>query len=106
MQKKELTGSDVTFETSLLYSTVTYFLPSKSNQKGNQKSNQKGNQKIQDRMLKLLSSDPSLSRKDLSTILGISQSTVQNYIRLSREQGKLIRIGGAKGGRWEVIADE
>ena len=74
-----------------------------SGQKGGQKSNQKSNQKNQDRMLKLLMSEPTLSRKDLSTILGISQSTVQNYIRLFRQQGRLIRIGGAKGGSWKVV---
>ena len=99
---KKLTGSDVTFETSLLYSTVTYFLSSKANQKSNQKSNQKN----QDRMLELLRSEPSLSREELSTILGISQSTIQNYIRFFRKQGRLVRIGGAKGGYWKVVADE
>ena len=93
----------MTFETTLLYSTVTYFLPSKGGQKGGQKSNQKSNQKKQDQMMELLLSEPTLSRKDLSTILGISQSTVQNYIRLLRKQGRLIRIGGAKGGKWKVI---
>lgn len=92
---KELTGSDVTFETTLLYSTVTYFLPSKGGQKGGQKTT--------DRLLTILASEPTISRKELSQVLGISPSAIQKHIQKLKENGTLIGIGGAKGGWWKVV---
>lgn len=88
---KELTGSDVTFETTLLYSTVSYFLLSK------------GSQKTADRLLTILASEPTISRKKLSQVLGISPSAIQKHIKKLKENGTLIRIGGAKGGWWKVV---
>ena len=79
---KELIGSDVTFETTLLYSTVTYFLPSKGGQKGGQKSGQK----TVDRLLAILSSEPNISRKELSQVLGISPSAIQKHIQHLKER--------------------
>ena len=92
---KELTGSDVTFETTLLYSTVSYFLPSKGGQKGGQKT--------ADRLLTIIASEPTISRKKMSQVLGISPSAIQKHIKKLKENGTLIRIGGAKGGWWKVV---
>lgn len=100
---KSLTGCDVEFETSLLYSTLTYFLHNKGGQKGGQKSGQKSGQKTIERLLLLIESEPTISRKELSEVLGISSSAIQKHINKLKEQGRLIRIGGAKGGSWQVV---
>ncbi|MBR1544297.1 MAG: HTH domain-containing protein, partial [Muribaculaceae bacterium] len=44
-----------------------------------------------------------ISRKELSQVLGISQSAIQKHIQKLKENGTLIRIGGAKGGWWKVV---
>ena len=99
---KELTGSDVTFETTLLYSTVSYFLPSKGGQKGGQK----GDDKTIDIILQLIKDDPGITRKALTGIVGISQSAIQKHINRLKAEGIIVRNGGDRGGHWEIINKE
>jgi ATP-dependent DNA helicase RecG len=44
--------------------------------------------------------DPRISAKALAAIVGISSRKVEENIKKLREQGRLIRIGPAKGGHW------
>ena len=40
---------------------------------------------------------------ELAKKLGIAERTVERHIRLLQEQGKIRRVGPAKGGHWEVL---
>lgn len=64
-----------------------------------QESNQKSNQKI----LAAMHRDPSVTIKGLQDITGLSESGVKKVIRQLRSDGLVRRVGGAKGGHWEII---
>ncbi len=67
--------------------------------KSNQKSNRKSNQIIVDAMRQ----NPSVTINELQDITGLSESGVKKIIRQLRTDGIIQRIGGAKGGHWQVI---
>ena len=46
--------------------------------------------------------NPSVTIKELQDITGLSESGVKKVIRQLRADGFIQRIGGAKGGHWEV----
>ena len=64
----------------------------------NQKSNQKSNRKI----LVAMRRNPKVTIRELQEETGLSESGVKKIIRQLRGEGLVQRIGGAKGGHWEV----
>ena len=62
-------------------------------------SNQKSNQKI----LEAMRESPEISIRELEEISGLSESGVKKIIRKLREDGIVKRVGGAKGGHWELL---
>jgi len=62
-------------------------------------SNQKSNRKILDAMRE----SSRISIRELQEITGLSESGVKKIIRKLREDGIVKRVGGAKGGHWEVL---
>ena len=65
----------------------------------NEKSNQKSNQKILAAMLR----NPSVTIRELQDETGLSESGVKKVIRQLRTDGQIRRVGGDKGGHWEII---
>lgn len=59
--------------------------------------------KTPDRILSLLSENPTLSIPQLAEDMGKSESAVERAIRKLRKENRLKRIGPAKGGHWEVV---
>ena len=57
----------------------------------------------QEAIVRAIINDPTISARALATIVGISSRKVEENIRKLKEQGRLIRIGPAKGGHWEVL---
>ena len=47
--------------------------------------------------------NPKVSAAEIAMKLGISSRAVEKRIRILRETGKIRRIGGDRGGSWEVI---
>jgi len=68
--------------------------------KSNQESNQKSNQKI----LAAMQRNPLITIRELQEETGLSESGVKKIIRQLRVDGLVRRIGGAKGGHWEVLS--
>ncbi len=64
----------------------------------NQKSNPKSNQKI----FLAMQRNPLITIRELQDETGLSESGVKKIIRQLKADGLVQRIGGAKGGRWEV----
>jgi len=54
------------------------------------------------KILDLMKSNPEISGKRISDILGISVRAVEMQISNLQQQGRIKRIGPAKGGHWEV----
>lgn len=63
------------------------------------KSNQKSNQKI----LSEIRQNPSVSIRELQELIGLSESGVKKVLRQLRNDGIIVRVGGTKGGHWEII---
>ena len=74
----------------------------KEMQESNQKSNQKSNRKI----LAAMRRNPSVTIKELQEETGLSESGVKKIIRQLRADNAIRRIGGAKGGHWEIVYEE
>ena len=63
------------------------------------KSNQKSNQKI----LSEIRQNSSVSIRELQELIGLSESGVKKVLRQLRNVGIIVRVGGTKGGHWEII---
>lgn len=100
---KELTGSEVKFESDLLISTVTYPLAKSNSRQNSQISGE--NDEINDeikKVLNLLAKSPSISQPKIAEQLGFSESKVNRIIAKLRKMGLLSREGSNKTGRWIV----
>lgn len=63
-------------------------------------------QKTPEMILEALKIAPSLSGFEIANQIGKSESAVKRAIRKLREDGKLERIGSAKGGSWKVLEEK
>jgi len=61
--------------------------------------------KTPDAILFLLDENPFLSIPEIAERINKSESAVERAIRKLREEGRLKRIGPAKGGYWEIIKE-
>jgi ATP-dependent DNA helicase RecG len=73
------------------------------NKGGSPKSSPKSGGKTEDRILDLINQDNTISTERIGEVLGISKRAVLKQIDKLKNQGRLCRIGPAKGGHWEVL---
>jgi len=71
----------------------------KSVEKGVEKSVEKSVEKI----ITLMDENPYITQKELSLAIGLSRRGIEKNISKLKKEGKIKRIGPAKGGHWEVI---
>ena len=57
----------------------------------------------EDKMLELLKRQPEMTAAGAAAFLGISVRQAERVIAALKADGKLVRIGANRGGRWEVI---
>ena len=57
------------------------------------------------KILKLLGEFPEITRESLAAEVGLSVRGVEKNLAQLKAAGKIRRIGGRKGGRWEVVND-
>jgi len=60
--------------------------------------------KTEDQILKKLKKDNRLSAKTIADELGLSSRAIEKQLAKLKAEGKLVRTGPAKGGRWQVVA--
>ncbi len=77
---------------------VTFF---KSSTKSVGKSVGKGVEKI----ITLMARNPHITQKELSLAIGLSRRGVEKNIDKLKKEGKIKRIGPAKGGQWKVTEE-
>ncbi len=70
--------------------------------KSSPKSTSKSSPKTEENICTLLKADPTLSAEKMAESLGISKRAILKQISKLKAQGRLKRIGSAKGGRWEL----
>ena len=59
--------------------------------------------RTRDRIVHLLSNDPTLTREGLSAHLGITPDGVKYHLQKLRKAGRIRHVGSTKKGRWEVL---
>lgn len=72
---------------------------------GGQISGQISGQILSDRqkeIMELIQKKPTISRKELSEALNINPSAIQKHLKGLKQKGIIKRVGGAKGGHWEI----
>ena len=65
---------------------------------GSEKSSEKSSEKI----LALIKENKSISAREMAQIIGISQRAVEKQLAILRKEKRIKRVGGAKGGHWEI----
>jgi ATP-dependent DNA helicase RecG len=61
-----------------------------------------GSEKSSEKILELLQAQPKLSAKEVALHLAITPRAVEKQIDRLKREGRLFRIGPARGGRWKV----
>jgi len=54
-------------------------------------------------IIKLMQANQRISIAELSRLIGISTTAIERNIKYLKEKEIIKRVGGAKGGHWEVI---
>lgn len=99
-----LTGQKVSFATDMVCSMVTYFRPIQSGKTAEQsEQTTEKNEYLQ--ILNLMKENPSITRKEISEKLGLSESAVQRRITYLTNNEMLSRIGGRYSGVWKVLKE-
>ncbi len=54
-------------------------------------------------LLKMIAADPQVSIPTLSERSGISMATLRRIVKKLQDDGSIMRVGGARGGAWQVL---
>ena len=65
-----------------------------------------GSEKSSEKIIYLIERNQSISARELAEIICISRRAVEKHIANLKKNGKLKRIGPAKGGYWEIVEDD
>ena len=120
LEWKKQTGNDVFFETTLDKTKFTFALETanaisknntetdKKNIKTDKKNEEtdKKNEKTDKKILFLMQENPSITILQLSDIIGVSKSAVNQQIIKLRKAEVIRREGADKGGKWIIIKTE
>jgi ATP-dependent DNA helicase RecG len=63
----------------------------------------KTSEKTSEKILTALEQDENLTISELASLIGITERSIERNIKKLQEQGRLRRVGPAKGGLWEVL---
>ena len=55
------------------------------------------------KILQVLKADSTVAIPAIATIIGVSETAIEKNLSWLRENGYIRRIGGARGGHWEVL---
>ncbi len=67
------------------------------------KGSPKGSPKTEEQIIELILRDATITTKKLGEVLGISKRAILKQIDKLKTQGRLRRVGPARGGRWEIL---
>jgi len=86
---------------------ISEFIEAKDDEENSQKKwpekvVRKSGQKKWSEVLALIKENPKITRGELSHKLGINPSAVQRHIQKLKTDGAIVRIGGDKGGFWQI----
>ncbi len=73
---------------------------------GSPKSSPKSSPKTEERILDLIAQNPKISTSEMGEALGVSKRAILKQTRGLQDQGRLRRIGPARGGYWESLGQK
>ena len=79
-------------------------LTDESKEKSKEKGKEKGKEKTTDKIFRLITENPYITTSELADQCGIGENSVYKAVRKLREAGRIQRIGGDKGGKWETYS--
>ena len=65
--------------------------------------NGSGSEKTTEKIVKLMKANPYITNKELAEVCGITEDGVYWNTKKLKKNNRIRRIGGDKGGYWEVI---
>lgn len=68
-----------------------------------QASGQESSEKSSEKILAIIEQTPTISAVKIAEMIGISPRAVEKHIAKLKEQGKIKRVGSAKGGHWQIM---
>ena len=75
----------------------------KSAQKSTQKTTHKSTQKTTHKILLAITNNPNVTQKELAVMIGITPDGIKKAMEGLKKARLIGRIGGKKGGHWEVV---
>ena len=60
-------------------------------------------EKTLDKVYRLISENRKITTAELAELCGVGENSIYKTVRKLRESGRIVRIGGDKGGEWEII---
>lgn len=73
----------------------------KENNQGETKEKKQGETK--EKIIELIRNNPYITQKEMRELLGLSQSGIEYQIKNLKQDGVIKRVGGDRGGHWEVV---
>jgi hypothetical protein len=73
------------------------------NNTSNKKENTETRVKTREKILEIISTNPNTTNQELADTLELTVKGIEWQIKKLKEENKLQRIGGAKGGYWEIL---
>ena len=95
-------GNKPATEKTTVITTEKSAIGSEKNGSGSEKSSEKSSEKNQ-AIISAIRLNPKVTAAEIAMKLGVSSRAVEKRIKTLRENGVIRRIGGDKGGYWEVI---
>lgn len=97
---KQLTGYEVSINSSITYSEVKFALPINANQRqSTPKVEENG---VEKKILALIGDNNRIQLKEISKRLEIPKRTLDRIITAMKTNGIIKRVGSARGGYWEI----
>ena len=116
MKWKQLTDYEVTFETDVMSTTVTYWRTKQglgeNHESGVKKwgdSQTMWGEKVFTRrkeLVGLLIDNPQIAIPEMAARMSLGTTAIENHLRILRQEGFIEHIGPAKGGQWVVYVNE
>lgn len=57
----------------------------------------------QTRILRLIQNNNKISANKLAIELKVTSRTIERELKFLKDSGRIVRIGGARGGHWELL---
>jgi ATP-dependent DNA helicase RecG len=59
--------------------------------------------KVSEKVLAALRADPAATIAELATVVAVTTRTIERALNKLHQHGRLVRVGAAKGGHWQVL---